>query len=278
MPISKYFQYLKLFVLLVFAVTLASCFGSKPVAYFSQGVIDTSKYQVIQNANQVIQKGDQLSITIYSDNPEATAIYNQAGNGAIPPATSSSVTKTLSQSSPNSSSVPSAGYLVDNNGNIYLHAIGQVKAEGLTKDQLNDVILQKLSALGVLSNPYVVTRFSNLKVTILGEVKAPGVFSLPAEKASILEAVGLAGDITDYGRKEKILLIREDQGKRSYHRINLLDPNVFTSEYFYLRQNDMVIVEPDTRKPTALDLQTLQYVTIAATLASTAAIIISLFR
>jgi polysaccharide export outer membrane protein len=101
---------------------------------------------------------------------------------------------------------------------------------------------------------------------------------LPSEKASILEAIGLAGDITDYGLKDKVLLIREDQGKRSYHRINLLDPNIFASPFFYLKQNDVVLIESDQRKPTALDLQTLQYVTVAATLASTAAILITLFR
>jgi polysaccharide biosynthesis/export protein len=169
-------------------------------------------------------------------------------------------------------------HLVDFNGNIRLHALGLIKAEGLTKDQLAESIIGKLNGLGVLTDPYAVVRFSNFKITVLGEVKTPGVFTVPSEKASILEAIGLAGDITDYGLKDRILLIREDQNMRSYHRINLLDPNVFGSPYFYLRQNDIVVIEPDIRKPTALDLQTLQYITIAATLASTAAILITLFK
>jgi len=255
---------------------LSSCFGSKPVAYFTDSIIDTSAVQHMEVPDQVIQKGDLLTIMIFSDNPEATAIYNQAGGAAIPASSSVGVSKSVSPAQAGGST--GTGYLVDNNGKIRLHAIGEVKAEGLTKDQLTDVVIGRLKDLGVLTNPYAVVRFSNFKITILGEVRSPGVFTLPSEKANILEAIGLAGDITDYGLKGKVLLIREDQGKRSYHRINLLDPAVFASPYFYLRQNDVVLVEPDQRKPTALDLQTLQYITVAATLASTAAILITLFR
>jgi polysaccharide export outer membrane protein len=260
----------------ILIAAFSSCIGSKPVAYFTQGSIDTSKIQNIDVPDQVIQKGDLLSITIFSDNPGATAIYNQAGGASSPAPSSVGVSRSVSPAQAGGAS--GAGYLVDNRGNIRLHAIGEIKAEGLTKDQLTDVVVERLKGLDVLTNPYTVVRFSNFKITILGEVRAPGVFTLPSEKASILEAIGLAGDITDYGLKDKVLLIREDQGKRTYHRINLLDPNIFASPLFYLKQNDVVLIESDHRKPTALDVQTLQYITVAATLASTAAILITLFR
>jgi polysaccharide biosynthesis/export protein len=258
------------------SILLTSCFGSKPIAYFKNGNIDTSKSQGIYLPEHVIQKGDLLSITIYSDNPDATAIFNQAGNANSAPVNNTGTSKSVSTASTGSGG--GTGYLVDNNGNVRLHGIGLLKAEGMTKDQLTDVILEKLKDLAVLTNPYCVIRFSNYKITVLGEVRSPGVFTLPGERASILEAVGLAGDITDYGLKDRVLLIRENQGSREFHKIDLLDPGVLSTPYFYLQQNDVLYVEADRRKPTAFDQQTLQYILVGATLMSTAAILISLFK
>lgn len=256
------------------SIFFCSCFGSKPISYFNNG-IDTTKIQKINIPEPLIQKGDILGITIYSDNPEATAIYNQASGSFVPPVTTLGVSKAVPSSG---SSGGNQGYLVDNSGNVFIHKLGTIKAEGFSKDQVSAEIVSRLNSLGVLTNPYCVIRFNNYKITVLGEVKSPGVFTLPSEKASVLEAVGLAGDITDYGLKDRIVLVRENQGNRTYHRINLLDPEVFSSPFFYLRQNDVIIVQADTRKPTALDQQTLVYITLAATLASTAAIIISIFK
>jgi len=256
-------------------LTLSSCFGSKPVSYFSNGHLDSLKSEEIKIPDQIIQKGDLLSITIYSDNPEATAIFNQAGVAATASATTTP-TKTLGIQPPSSSS--GGGYLVDNSGNIRLHAIGEIHAEGMTKDQLGAAITGKLMAINVLSNPYCVIRYSNFKITVLGEVKNPGVFTVSGEKASILEAMGLAGDISDYGLKGRVLLIREINGRRTYARVDLLDPNIFASPNFYLRQNDVLLVEADKRKPTALDQQTLSYIAVGATVVSSIAILITLFQ
>jgi polysaccharide export outer membrane protein len=176
-----------------------------------------------------------------------------------------------------SSSVPN-GYLVDNNGNIRMHAIGQLHAEGLTKHELENTITSKLIQLGVLSNPYCIVRLSNFRITILGEVKSPGVFSIPTEKASILEAIGMAGDFTDFGLKDQVLLIREEGGQRSYKNVNLADPAIFTSANFYLQQNDVLVIKANPKKPTALDQRTLQYISLGLAAVSTAAIIISLLR
>jgi polysaccharide export outer membrane protein len=113
---------------------------------------------------------------------------------------------------------------------------------------------------------------------VLGEVATPGVFTIPTEKASVLEALGMAGDINVYGRKDKVMLIRENQGKRSYYNLDLTDPKIFSSPNFYLRQNDVLVVQADSKKSTAADLQTMQYLTLGLTAVSTLAIIITLFR
>lgn len=259
---------------MILALLFASCAGSKPVPYFSGGVIDTTQLQSFTIPEQRIQKGDILTITILSDNPEATAIYNQAGGAVSAGKTNVAGEKGLGGApvtAPN-------GYLVDNNGNIRLHAIGLLQVEGLTRLELENLIMSKITQLGVLSNPYCLIRFSNFKITILGEVKSPGVFTIPTEKASVLEAIGMAGDFTDYGLKDQVLLIRETSGKRAYININLTDPNIFTSPNFYLQQNDVLVVKPDTKKPTASDQLRLQYITLGLAVVSTAAIVITLFQ
>jgi len=258
-------------ILLSIVLGFSACFSSKPVPYF-QGGLDTTQLQNVNIPDQLIQKGDILNIVIYSDNAEATAIFNQAaGAGAAPSAQGAKG---------NATTVPAGtgGYLVDNNGNIRLHAIGVLPVEGLTRQQLEELITQKLVQLGVLSNPYCVIRFNNFKIIVLGEVGSPGVYTIPTEKASVLEALGMAGDITMYGRKDMVMLIRENQGKRTYYNLNLTDPTIFSSPNFYLRQNDVLVVQADSKKSTPADQQTMMYITLGLTVVSTAAILITLFR
>lgn len=270
---------MRLAVLLMVISMVSSCFGSRPVSYFSQGAIDTALRQqiVVALKDQSIQKGDILSITVFSDNPQATSIFNQAGN--IPSVTQQQdvLSKSIQVGQvPGASNA--AGYLVNNEGNIRMHAIGEIKAEGLTKEQLADTIVSRINRGNYLSNAYAIVRLSNFKITVLGEVRQPGVITLLAEKANVLEAIGMAGDLTDYSLKDRVLLVRENQGVRSFHRINLLDPNVFSSPYFMLRQNDVIVVESDKRKPTAMDQMTIQMITLAATLVTSLAIVITVFK
>jgi polysaccharide export outer membrane protein len=259
------------FIVIALSLCFTSCFSSKPIPYFNGG-LDTSQLQDVRIPDQLIQKGDILNIVIYSDNSEATAIFNQAagGGGLSTPQGSKGNAVTTSTST--------SGYLVDNNGNIRLHALGVLQVEGMTRQQLEEMITKKLVQLGVLTNPYCVIRFNNFKIIVLGEVAAPGVFTIPTEKASVLEALGMAGDINMYGRKDKVMLIRESQGKRSYYNLDLTDPKIFSSPNFYLRQNDVLVVQADSKKATATDLQTAQYITLGLTAVSTIAIIISLFK
>jgi polysaccharide export outer membrane protein len=256
-------------------VLLSSCFTSKPVPYFN-GNVDTSKIQDIRIPEHKIQKGDLLSITIYSDNPDATAIFNQAGGTEAPPVSSAGVSRSVTNNVTNSSGAST--YLVDLDGNIRMHAIGVVHVEGLTKEQMVTLITEKISKLNVLTNPYIVARLNNFKVTVLGEVKSPGVYTLPGEKATVLDALGLAGDFTDFGIKNKVLLVREEQGKRYFANLDLTDPALFASPNYYLKQNDMLVVSPNPKKPTAQDQKTIQYASLALALVSTVAVLITLFQ
>jgi polysaccharide export outer membrane protein len=246
--------------------------GTRPaVPYFSNGLIDTVKVQAVTVPEQRIQKGDVLSISIFSDNPSATAIYNQAGGSGSAAPAGTSGERGMPASSPD-------GYLVDNNGYIRLHAIGLLKVEGITRQNLETLIIEKINQLGVLSNPYCVVRYSNFKITVLGEVRTPGVFTIPTEKVNVLEALGMAGDITDFGLKDQILLIRENGTSRTYANINLTDPAIFNSLNFYLQQNDVIVVKPDKKKPTSSDSLRLQYISLGLAAVSTIALIITLFR
>lgn len=248
-------------VLLAILLVQTSCRTNRPVPYFGGG-IDSLPPTDFVLPEQVIQRGDVLSITFYSDNPQATQIFNQAAGATLNTAPMSSRLMTTEAAG------ASGGYLVDVEGNIRLHSIGKIKVAGLTKKQLETTLLERIREMGVLTNPYCVIRFSNFRVTVLGEVKAPGVYQLPSEKASILEALGLAGDITVYGRKDDVMVVREMDGKRTYAKLDLTRKDIFSSPYFFIRQNDVIVVTPDEGQPTARDLELQRKVTILVSIVS----------
>lgn len=269
-------RYLVSASLLCMAVVTSSCLLSKPVPYFG-GQLDTLSQQDIRMPEQVIQKGDILDITIMSDNPEATAIYNQAGGS---PAAVKSTATTASRSGMETTGQGQrgGGYLVEPDGTITMHALGRIPAEGLTRKQLSDSIISRITPMNVLSNPYCVIKANPFKVTVLGEVTAPGVFNVSSEKVSVLDALGMAGDINQYGRRENVMLIRESMGKRSYQKLDLTDPSFFKSTNYYIRNNDVLIVQADKRKPTGTDQQTIQVMTLALSFLTSLSILITLFR
>lgn len=261
-----------LFMMIIFCIGgFSSCNVSKPERYF-EGLTDSTIMANIVIPDQLIQKGDMLSIRFHSDNSAATLIYNQAGGSSD----AISLRPVAGNEVPASTS--GGGYLVDNYGKIRMHAMGEILVEGLTIKQLEELLIRKILEMGVLTNPYCVIRFSNFKITVLGEVSSPGVYTIPSGQASILEVIGLAGDINNFGRREDIMLIREEQGKRSYVQIDLTDPKILSSPNFYMRQNDVVIVQPDKRKQTPADIQTIQYVTILFSVVSVITIVANSFR
>ena len=243
------------------SVFLFSCGDVKKLQYM-QGGFDTARLSNYTLSSPIIQKGDLLGIIVYSDNPQATVLYNQAGGNV------SGITV--------QSGAQTAGYLVDEEGNIQFQGIGTLHVDSLTKPQLIALLNSKLKEY--LQNPYYNIRFLNYKITLVGDVAKPGAYTIPSERVNILEAIGLAGDLNVTARRDNILIIREQNGKRQFGRIDLTRPDIFNSPYYQLQQNDMVYVDLGKQKIAASDQTTLRNISIATSIVSTIAIIISVLR
>jgi polysaccharide export outer membrane protein len=210
----------------------SSCFQTSRLVYFND--IDQTEYKSLVPAGQVIGNNDLLSINVNSLNPEATIIFNAPNLSA----SGIHTTTAIGNASP-------AGYLVNEEGMISFPVIGKIMAAGLTKAALEKELVQKLKEQKLLIDPIVSIRLLNFRVSILGEVNRPGVYAVPNERLSVLEAIGLAGDITIYGKKENVLVIREgEDGTKRLNRLNLNAQEILRSPFYYLQTNDVIYVEP----------------------------------
>jgi polysaccharide export outer membrane protein len=213
----------------------------------------------VKNFEPIIQKNDLLSIQVYSNSTKpdvSDVIYN-------PP-------------SLNNPTNGSGGYLVDADGNIKFPRIGMLHVEGLTKKQLSDSITSKITDL---ENPTVIVRFLNYRITVLGEVGHQGTFTIPYERVTIFEALGLAGDIPLTGKKENVRVIREVNGNREIGTVNLTSKDVFNSPYYNLQQNDVVIVDVKSSKVRQVDQALVtQRITFALSLVTSIALLYNIFR
>jgi polysaccharide export outer membrane protein len=250
-------------------LSCTSCTSTRQITYM-QGSFDTARLSQVKLEEPTIQQGDMLSIIVYSDNPQATALYNQSLITAGSSSKSAASTADVGGASPTS-----AGYLVDEKGNIQFQGLGIIHVEGLTKNQLNDTLTVRMK--DYLSNAYFSIRFLNYRFTMIGELTRPGVYSIPGDHITILEALGMAGDISQFGRRDNVTVIRTVDGKRQFGRLDLTKPEIMASPYFYLQQNDMIIVDPNKVKAASTDL-TSRNIAIAATIVTTLAVILSLVR
>jgi polysaccharide export outer membrane protein len=274
-------------VLILCTLLFPSCVSTRPYTYM-QGAFDTAQLSQLKVPEARIRPGDLLSIIFYSDNPEASALFNQPliiFNSSSGGAGSSGAAGTGGGSGGTGStagaigggSPTTPGYLVDEDGDIQFQPpLGLLHVEGLSRDSLKILLDSKLKPY--MKNPYYTIRFMNYRFTMLGEVAHPGIYSIPGEHVSLLEAIGLAGDLSLYGRRDNILIIRETDGVRKFARLDLTKPEVMASPYFYLEQNDVVYVEATKRKLLANDQVTTRNITIIATVISAIAIVISLLR
>jgi len=214
-----------------------SCNTSKDnLTYFSNlnnnitsGAIASGNYEM------KIVPDDELIITITSLVPEATAQFNT-------PMTNVATRGTVSASQQGALTT----YIVDKDGYIMMPVLGKVKVAGLTTSQIAENIKAEVGK--TVTDPYVRVQLTNFRINVLGEVNAPGPKSTTKTKYSLIDAITDAGDLTEYGRRDNVLLIREENGQRIYHRINLNDTEILSSPYYYLRQNDVVYVEPNSVK------------------------------
>jgi polysaccharide export outer membrane protein len=227
---------IRLMPITLFLITLTtSCVQTRYVSYLNNS-LDTVYSKGTNQEELAIQKNDILSIHISSLNQEASEIFNSTNSQQI------------NNSSNTGNSVLGSGYLVNMDGSIELPMIGNVKAEGLSKNELKTEITNSIIERKLLVNPIVNIRRINFEVTVIGEVGKPTVITVPNEKISLLKALGLAGDITIYGKKENVLLIREVDGKKKVTHLNLNSSDFLNSPYYYLMPNDIVYVEPNKNK------------------------------
>jgi polysaccharide export outer membrane protein len=276
--------------LIIGSFLFPSCVNTRNLTYM-QGSFDTTALSKVKIPEARVRPGDLLSIIIYSDNPEASVLYNQSlimvgsssasssSGGAGATGTGGGGGGTGSTAGAIGGGSPTTpGYLVDEDGNIQFQSpdIGTLHVEGLTRDSLKILLDSKLKAF--LKHPYYTIRFMNYRVTMLGEISRPGIFSIPGEHLSLLDAISLAGDMTLYGRRDNILVIREYEGKREWARLDLTKPDIMLSPYYYLQQNDVVYIEANKKKVQANDQSTVRTISITATIISTIAIVISLLR
>jgi len=214
-------------------MVFTSCSNTKKATYFygvKEGAIESNT----PLPESIIQKNDLLSINVSSLNPDASAIFNA-------PNAPAGGAGTTAQAAP-------TGYLVNTDGFIQFPILGNIKAEGLTKKQLKDTISNALVTRELLLDPIVTVRFANFRVTVLGEVNSPTVVTIPNEKVSLLEAIGLAGDLTIYARRNNVMIIREENEQKIIERVDLNSGELFTSPYYYLKSGDIVYVEPNKTK------------------------------
>ncbi|WP_338875989.1 polysaccharide biosynthesis/export family protein [Spirosoma sp. SC4-14] len=223
-----------------------SCISSKQLALYQKTEGGHDTIALAPRFIPIIKSGDVLSVQVSSLSPEATAFFNPYA-----------VIATSERAGSPSSIAPTTpiqytpGYLVDEEGQIELPLIGKQTVRGLTNTQAAKEIRQKL--LDYLKEPTVNVRNLNFQISVSGEVARPSLFSIPNEQISLPAALGLAGDITIYGRRNNVLIIREENGQRTFNRVDLTRRDVFKSPYYYLRPNDIVYVEPGSARVASAD-------------------------
>ena len=255
----------------VAVVLLASCKTPKNVAYIQNSdYIDYSNSEFLYDAR--IMPKDILTVTINTVNPEASAPFNLIVRPTLANATSN---------------IPTSGgalqtYLVDNEGCIDFPVVGKLQVGGLTKSMCEKLIHDKIKRyMNAEENPIVTVRMSNYKISVIGEVNRPGMFTVDNEKINIFEALAKAGDLSIYGVRDRVKLIRENaKGRKEIHTINLNDANIVNSPYYYLQQNDVVYVEPNQVKArnSAIGTSTTIWISVTGALVSLASLIVNILR
>ncbi|GAA4450621.1 polysaccharide biosynthesis/export family protein [Nibrella saemangeumensis] len=231
------------FLLYIAIIVLPACRPNRNLVYLND-LRGSAEYktQIANNPPLQVQPDDLLRITINSLNPESSILFN---NGVLAATSSANPSEATTVNNAVTSKRENEGYLVDREGFINFPVLGRVKLSGLTMEEAT----QKMTAevRKYVKNPIVEVRLLNFKVTVIGEVNQPTSIDVPRERINVLEALGLAGDMTPFGRRENVLIIREKEGIRTATRLNLNSKDVLQSPYFYLQQNDVVYVEPDNQ-------------------------------
>lgn len=191
-----------------------------------------------ENKGIVIQPQDQLSIVVSSRNPELAASLNK-------PLSTYLVGSEITSNRASSGTSRLIGYVVDNNGDLEFPMLGTIHVAGLNRWELQDMLKQEIISRGILMDPIVTVEYMNFRISVLGEVKNPGMYSVTGDKITLLGAISLANDLTIYGRRDNVTVIREQNGKRNIYKVDLRSSDLFESPAYYLQQNDVIYVYPN---------------------------------
>ena len=252
------------------ALLLASCATNKRAAYIQQ--VQTDIPTAIEQDYQIrIKPLDRLTVTINSKDPELAAPFNAA----------SSYNSLNGLSSYSSSSNGNLQILtVDKEGKIQLPIIGEIDCDGLTRNELAKKIENTIRENGMVHDPIVIIQFADVKFSVLGEVARPGQFSITKDRISLFDALAMAGALTIYGQRENVALIREENGMRTVHYFDLKNPDILTSPYFYLQQDDVVYVTPNKYKAQAGEINQNRsfYISLVSVAVSVATLLVTITR
>lgn len=245
--------------LLVAGGNLASCGSSQNTVYFSN--LDSTKFVQVPKAEfkePLIQTDDILTISVQSLGEDAFAA----------PKSSSAVGEAITSAALSSGGASSniSGFLVNKSGNVEVPMLGVVKLAGLSTSEAIEVIRERANKF--YKDPTVQVRFANYKITILGEVAKPATYTVPSEKVTVLDAISMAGDLTIYGKRDNLMLMRDNGDKKDIVRLDLNSISLVNSPYFYLKQNDVIYVEPTKAKSAANSAPNRSLITIGLAVAT----------
>lgn len=262
MKMNAFLSFLSIFLVLI----ISSCSSYKNVPYLQNAENFKSQTNSLYDAK--IMPKDLVTISVSTTNPEAALPFN-----LTVPAVNGSTTSLYSQPTLQQ-------YLVDNNGNIEFPVLGRIKIGGLTKNETEALIIDKLKPY-LKETPIVTVKMTNYKIAVIGEVSRPGSFVINNEKVNLFEALAMAGDMTIYGMRNNMKLIREnDKGEKEIVTLNLNDANIINSPYYYLQQNDVLYVTPNKTKAKNSDIGNSTSLWFSATsiLVSVAGLLVNILR
>lgn len=220
--------------MLLLGFLIGSCQTHKKLVYFQDSISENDSLSVESNFTPTLKTDDLLSINVTADDPETAVPFN-LNQGLQNPNLNNGYTMGNQERQ---------GYLIDENGMINFPVLGRMEIAGLKRTEVISLFEDSLTRY--LSNPIVNVQILNYKVTVLGDVLRPGTFKIPNERITILEAIGLAGDLNITGHRKNVKVVRDENGKKSEHILDLTSSSVFSSPAYYLQQNDVVYVEPNT--------------------------------
>ncbi|MDT3365700.1 MAG: polysaccharide biosynthesis/export family protein [Bacteroidota bacterium] len=230
-------NYLRICVAALLVVSAASCNTWKKINYL-QDIEKTTTMNMVDHKGIVIQPKDQLSIIVSCRVPELAAQFN------LPVATYAAGSEIASLSGGSAQRL--SGYVVDNEGFINFPQVGRIEVAGLTRWELQDKIVEEITSRGFVNDPVVTVEFMNFRISILGEVARPGTYTITGDKVNLFQALSLAGDLTIYGERPTVKVTREHNGERTVYVLDLRNSEVFNSPAFYLQQNDIIYVVPNS--------------------------------